>query len=277
MEVGLQGRIIFADNMNKKLGVPSLEDESVALVFTSPPYWNYVDYLDKAGTGYENTYQDYIYQLGKLFNEIQKKIIHGGRFVINVSNMKSRKSIEGESFVYPIVSDVIDLARQAEMTFFDEIIWIKGGANAGALGGKPLFGSYPHPPTPKILDSIFENILVFTKDGKRSKVSKEIKERSKLTKDEWRCWTSGIWNIPTGKDMHHPATFPIELATRVIRLYSFVGDVVLDPFAGTGTTIISADKNERKGIGFEISKGYKGAIRDKELKWLTQLTLPNVI
>lgn len=266
--------LLFTDNMDKEIGVPMLDNKSIALTFTSPPYWNFVDYASSQGVGYEESYEDYLKSLFKLFKEIEKKTIPGGRMVINASNMKSRKSIEGVSFVYPIVADIISKAQKAGFTFFDEIIWVKGGANAGALKGRVLFGSYPYPPTPKILDSTFENILIFTKPGKREKVSREVKDRSQLTKDEWRAFTKGIWEIPPDRDPHHPATFPMEIAERIVRMYSFADDLVLDPFAGSGTTLIAAEKHNRFGIGFEISREYNQAVKHKEDKWLRQLRLP---
>lgn len=276
VKVGKDSFVCFADNLDKKLGVPFLNNESVALTFTSPPYWNYVDYAGSEGVGYEDSYKEYLDSLSKLFRVIARKTIPGGRMVVNASNMKSRRSVEGESFVYPIVPDIITRAQKAGFTFFDEIIWVKGGANAGALKGRVLFGSYPYPPTPKILDSTFENIVVFTKPGKREKVCKEIKGRSELTKDEWRAFTKGVWEIPADRDPDHPATFPMEIAERVVRMYSFAGDVVLDPFAGSGTTLIAADKHDRRGIGFEIAREYAQAIKNKEEKWLRQLNLPGM-
>ena len=276
IQVGIRSRLIFTDNLSLTDGVPSLDDESVALTFTSPPYWNFIDYASSEGVGYEASYKDYLNSLATLFDNIERKTIPGGRMVVNASNMKSRKTVEGTSFVYPIVPDIIVRAQQAGFTFFDEIIWVKGGANAGALKGRVLFGSYPYPPTPKILDSTFENIIVFTKPGKRKKVCTEIKGRSRLTKDEWRAFTKGIWEIPPDRDPHHPATFPMEIAERVVRLYSFAEDLVLDPFAGSGTTLIAAEKHNRQGIGFEISQDYEEAVRHKEEKWLRQLRLPGM-
>ena len=274
MTVGSGSYVIFSDNLDKKLGIRVLKDESVALTFTSPPYWNFVDYAGSEGVGYEDSYKEYLNSLLKLFRAIGRKTMPGGRMVVNASNMKSRKSVEGESFVYPIVPDIIGLAKRAGFTFFDEIIWVKGGANAGALKGRVLFGSYPYPPTPKILDSTFENIVVFTKPGKREKVDKEVKNRSQLTKDEWRDFTKGIWEIPPDRNPDHPATFPMEIAERIVRMYSFADDVVLDPFAGSGTTLIAADKHNRRGIGFEIARDYEQAIKNKEAECLRQLHLP---
>jgi site-specific DNA-methyltransferase (adenine-specific) len=275
IQVGKRGRLVFSDNLDTDVGVPSLADDSVALTFTSPPYWNFVNYAGSAGVGCEDSYEGYLDSLERLFRVIERKTMPGGRLVVNASNMKSRKAVEGTSFVYPIVPDIIARSRRAGFTFFDEIIWVKGAANAGALNGRPLFGSYPYPPTPKILDSIFENIVVFVKAGKRTTASTETKERSRLSKKEWTDFTRGVWELPPDRDPDHPATFPIEIAERIIRMYSFTDDVVLDPFCGSGTTIVAAEKHGRQGIGFEISTAYKNAVRSKEAKWLYELPFPS--
>lgn len=264
--IGSQGTLWYCDNMDSQFGVPSLLDESVALTFTSPPYWNFVDYGEGVGT--ESYYEEYIGKLGELLRAIACKTMPGGRVVVNASNMKSRAKREGRAFIYPIIADIIRQAATAELTFFDEIIWVKGHANAGALNGRPLFGSYPFPPTPKILDSTFENILVFTKEGKRPRPAPDARERSRLSKEEWFAFTRGVWEIPPDKDPHHPATFPMEIAERIVRLYSFEDDCVLDPFAGTGTTLIAAERHRRRSIGFEVNRKYHEAVRDKALKWL---------
>ena len=101
---------------------------------------------------------------------------------------------------------------------------------------------------------------------------KAIKQASKLTKEEWREFTKGIWRIRTDSTKGHPATFPMELAERVVRLYSFATDIVIDPFVGSGTTVIAAEKWRRRGIGYEISDSYADVIRKKEEKWLRKLT-----
>ena len=274
IKIGNTSKIIISDNMDES-GVPSLIDESIALTFTSPPYYNYVEYeSDESDGNKESSYEEYLESLQSLFSLIYHKTMAGGRFVINITNMHSRKSVENKAFLYPIISDAINILQKSGFTFFDEIVWVKGGANAGALKGRPLFGSYPYPPTPKILNTIFENILVFVKDGKRVKVSKDIKELSKLTQEEWRIYTRGIWEVGSDRNTLHPATFPIEIAKRIIRMYSFVGDIVLDPYAGSGTAVIAADKWDRIGIGFEISKEYENAINDRKQQLLmTQTTL----
>ena len=238
-----------------------IEDNTVSLIVTSPPYYNYKNY--GIGIGNEKKYEDYLDNIAAVCKDYYRVIHPGGTVVINITNMKSRLKIEKKSFVYPIVADTIRIMQKLGFVFFDEIVWIKGHANNGALKGKPLFGSYPYPPTPKILDSIFENILVFRKPGKRSKVSKERKEKSKLSKEEWIEYTKGIWFIEPDRKAKHPATFPFEIPKRLVKLYSFVDDIVLDPFAGTGTTLIAAVSLGRRAIGYEINSRFRCEFEEK--------------
>ena len=245
----------------------NVKDNSIRLVITSPPYYNYKDYKNKTDDevgGIEHTYNRYIQDLKKVWEECFKKLIPGGKLCINVPNMKSRKAIEGESFLYPIIADITKSCIYLRYRFFDEIIWVKGSANAGALGGKPLFGSYPYPPNFKILDSIQESILVFKKPGKELIIDKQIKEKSRLTKKEWQIFTNGVWFIqPEKQNKGHCATFPAEIPYRLIKIYSFVGETVLDPFLGSGTTLLVCKQLKRKGIGYEINEDYKDIINKK--------------
>jgi len=239
-----------------------VENDSVALVVTSPPYFNFIEY-GKIGIGTETEYQTYLDNLESVFRECFRVLIPDGKVCINITNMKSRKDVEGKSFVYPIVADVTKIMQKIGFTFWDEVVWVKGDANNGALKGKPLFGSYPYPPNPKMLDSIFENIIIFKKEGKlEQRVTQETKENSKVTKQEWAKFTKGVWTFPHDKSLH-PASFPLELPYRLIRLYSFVGETVLDPFAGTCTTLAAAEKLKRKSIGYEIFKDYEKLIKKR--------------
>jgi DNA modification methylase len=230
-------------------------EKEVHLVITSPPYYTHVDYGNENGVECVASYEDYLENLKKVFENVWKVLVDGGTACINVTNMKSRKSVEGKSFLYPIVADTIRFMQNVGFVFFDEIIWVKGWGNNGALKGKPLFGSYPYPPTPKILDSIFEHVLIFKKPGKRM-VEKDVKEKSRLTKEEWIEYTRGVWLINPDRKAKHPAVFPLEIPRRLIKLYSFVGDVVYDPFAGTGTTLVASYLLGRKAIGVEVNKKF---------------------
>lgn len=253
------GNVRLCDNMHPQRGLPTLNGEA-ALMFTSPPYWNYMDYGSENETGKEATYEEYVKTLEKVLRATYQALIPGGKAVINVSNMKSRAAEGNGSFIYPIVADTIKSATQAGFVFFDEIVWVKSSKNrTDAMNGRPLFGSYPYPPTPKIMDSIFENIMVFVKPGKRKMPTN--KTESRIPKDQWWEFTSGVWRIQTNRNKGgHPATFPLELAERVVRLYSFVDELVIDPWAGTGTTIAAAAKHGRRGLGFEINAKYADAV-----------------
>lgn len=241
-----------------------VDKESVALVVTSPPYFNYIEY-GNIGIGTENKYEEYLESIEIVFKQCYDKLIPDGTFCVNITNMKSRKAVEGESFLYSIVADYTKMLQKIGFKFFDEIVWIKADANNGALKGKPLFGSYPFPPTPKILDSIFENILIFKKEGRLvDRVTKENKEASRVSKEDWQTHTKGIWNLLPDRISDHPASFPIELPKRLIRIYSFKGELVLDPFLGTGSTLLAAEMLGRKAVGYEIYEDYKRYILEKK-------------
>lgn len=252
-------RVYFSDSRQMK----ELGDATVPLVVTSPPYFNYVDY-GHIGIGTEERYETYLDNLRAVFKECYRVLIPDGKVCINITNMKARKDVEGASFMYPIVADVTGFMRDIGYILWDEIIWIKGSANNGALQGKPLFGSYPYPPNPKILDSIFENIIIFKKEGQlKDRVSKNIKEESIVSKEEWMLYTKGIWEINPDRKSDHPASFPFEIPYRLIKIYSFKGEIVLDPFVGSGTTAAIANALGRQGIGYEIYEGYLKYIRER--------------
>ena len=126
MSIGERGKLVFTDNQDPEMGLPALPDASVALTFTSPPYWNYVDYDGHQGVGYEETYEKYMDAIESVLRIINVKTRQGGRLVVNASNMKSRLSVEGASFVYPLVPDIITRAKRAGFTFFDEINLAEG-------------------------------------------------------------------------------------------------------------------------------------------------------
>lgn len=273
IEIGKKSKVIFADCLQ---GLKGFVNDSIHLTFTSPPYWNLIEYAEP-GVGTEDEYTKYIESLKDIFAMIYKKTVPGGKFVINVSNIHSRADIDGdEAFLFTIAADVTVAMREVGFLFFDECIWLKGGARRGisALKTKPLFGSYPYPPTPKLLNSTYENILVFKKPGKRD--MPKWKDPSKILKDDWFEWTQGIWQVAPDQKAEHPATFPMEIARRIVRLYSFIGERVLDPFAGSGTTIIAAEKHAREGIGFEIARQYEDIIALKAESWLSQLEIPGM-
>jgi site-specific DNA-methyltransferase (adenine-specific) len=146
------------------------------------------------------------------------------------------------------------------------IIWQKV-TTCHTTGGATVMGSYPYPRS-GILKLDYEFILIFRKYGNQPRVRKEIKEQSKLTQEEWNQYFAGHWNFPGETQDKHLAMFPEELPRRLIKMFSFVGDTVLDPFLGSGTTSVAARDLSRNSIGYEINEGFLPII-EKRLK-LTQ-------
>lgn len=232
-------------------GMKKLESDSVDLTVTSPPYWNRKDY------SFWEEYKDYLVSVELWFEQLQR-ITKSGRHVCwNIQPYLPHK-INGERYHIPLSADTIKIAYRYGFMLERTVIWNKTNATC-----QRMFGSYPYPPTiiytPKI-----EDIHIFRKLGRADLRNKN--EESKISLSEWSEWTLPIWDMPIGMDnkinnrkngkKHHSATFPEELPKRCIRLHSFVGDVVLDPFLGTGTTAKVANDLGRKFIGFELSQEY---------------------
>ena len=269
LTIGSNSVMYFDDSLQGI--IKYIDDNSVHLIFTSPPYFNYI-YYGKSGIGNEMNYDEYIDNLVNIFKVCLFKLIVGGRLVINITNLTSKNDKINGNHIHPIIPDLVTELNQLGYIFFDECIWIKA-KSYGGVNGRPLFGSYPYPPTPKLMNAMYENILVFRVPGKREQVPTEIKEQSKISLDDWRTYTNGLWRIKPDRNKYHPASFPMELAERVIKLYSFVGDSVLDPFAGTGTSVIAAEILNRKGIGFEINSDFRSVAQVKASKHINEFLL----
>ncbi|MDI6737110.1 MAG: site-specific DNA-methyltransferase [Nanoarchaeota archaeon] len=251
-------KVYFKDSRIMK----EVPDKSINLIVTSPPYFEYKDYGVKTQVGFGSTFEEYIKDLVIILKECYRVLAEDGKLCINIPNPYSHIKKEGRRFIYPLIPLITLECNKEGLDLYDEIIWVKANANAGALAGKPLFGSYPYPPNFCILKSMFENILIFKKPGKRE-IRWSKKRISKLTKEEWREFTKGVWNISAIKQNTHIAMFPEELPRRLIKLYSFVGDTILDPFVGSGTTLKVAKELGRIGIGYEINSKYKSIIIQK--------------
>lgn len=259
MQAG-RGWVRWTDNMDPESGLPSLADGSVSLVVTSPPYWNLKEYGGD-GVGETGGYEEWKGYVAWLFGELLRVVEPGGKLAWNVCNMKvpgdPAKGLPAR-FV-PLAFDSVSLAMSAGWVFYEEIIWSKKGewgVVTGEGGGRPLFGSYPYPARIKVLSTGFEYVFVFEAPGEMRKRPQEVKERSRITQEQWKEWTKPFWHIQSGSVPGHPATFPIALPDRLIRMYSFVDDVVLDPFSGTGSTVQAAHGADRVGWGFEIAEKY---------------------
>jgi DNA modification methylase len=225
--------------------------ESVQLVVTSPPYWKAKDYNHKKQLGYYDTYKQYLSKLKKIINLLEKKLLPDGKIALNIGNIYQPDTNKRRYHTINLVQDIWSIFnRNKSLKFMGTIYWKKTTSRNGAV----LFGSYPYPSNFMISTAI-EPIHIFRKIGKR-KVELKVKQLSKISKKEFRELRDPIWNLNGISKKEHPAVFPNALVRRLIKMYSFVGDTVLDPFAGVGTTNIEAASLNRSSIGIEINKSY---------------------
>jgi len=238
-----------------------IQDESIHLIITSPPYWQLKDYGNGKQIGFNDTYEEYINNLNLVWNECHRVLHNGCRLCINIGDQFARSVYYGRYKVIPIRTEIIKFCESAGFDYMGAIIWQKV-TTCHTTGGATVMGSYPYPRN-GILKLDYEFILIFKKYGNPPKVNKEIKEQSKLTDEEWNQYFTGHWNFPGEKQDKHLAMFPDELPRRLIKMFSFVGDTVLDPFLGSGTTSLAAKNLDRNSIGYEINEDFLPIIKEK--------------
>lgn len=222
-----------------------IPDNSVHLMITSPPYNVGKEYDDNL------TLDEYLDLLSAVFGQTYKKLVTGGRACINIANIGRKPYIPLHAMVIECMLDLGFLMR-------GEIIWDK----SASAGGSCAWGSWMSASNP-VLRDYHEYILVFSKQTFSK--SKSQKKRDTITRDDFIHWTQSIWTFPAvnAKRIGHPAPFPVELPHRLINLYSYEGDVVLDPFCGSGTTAIAALQNKRSYIGYDINEDYIRLARNR--------------
>lgn len=215
-----------------------IPDDSIHLMITSPPY--------NVGKEYDNdlTLDEYLELLTGVFKEVHRKLVTGGRACINIANIGRKPYIPLHAMVIEIMLDLGFLMR-------GEIIWDK----SASAGGSCAWGSWMSASNP-VLRDYHEYILVFSKDSYSK--NKKQEKRDTISHDDFIQWTQSVWKFPAvnAKKIGHPAPFPVELPHRLINLYSYEGDVVLDPFCGSGSTCIAAIRNNRRYIGYDIKEEY---------------------
>lgn len=245
----LENKFILGSAENMK----ELPDNSVHLMITSPPYNVSKEYDE------DLSLKEYLQVLENAFRETFRVLINGGRACINVANLGRKPYIPLSDYISRMMIDIGFNMR-------GEIIWNK----ASSASPSTAWGSWQSAANP-ILRDIHEYILVFSKgDYKREKGEKE----NTISKEQFMEWTKSVWtmNAESAKRIGHPAPFPEELPYRLIQLYSFKGDIVLDPFMGSGTTAVAAIKSERKFVGYDISKEYI-ELAEKRLKPYLEQTI----
>ena len=249
--------IVNGDSRN----MSELTDESIHLVITSPPYWQLKDYGTDDQIGFNDSYENYINNLNLVWKESYRVLDKGCRLCINIGDQFARSVYYGRYKVIPIRTEIIKFCETIGFDYMGAIIWQKV-TTTNTTGGATVMGSFPYPRN-GILKLDYEFILIFKKNGTPPKVSKENKELSKLTTDEWNKYFQGHWNFGGAKQDGHLAMFPEELPKRLIKMFSFVGDNVLDPFLGSGTTSLAAKNLNRNSIGYEKNNEFIPLIRNK--------------
>ena len=219
-----------------------IPDNSLHLMVTSPPYNVSKEYDE------DLSLKEYLEMLRKVFTETYRVLVNGGRACINVANLGRKPYI-------PLSDYISQMMIEIGFNMRGEIIWNK----AASASPSTAWGSWMSASNP-ILRDIHEYILVFSKGDykrERKKKEKELKQNT-INKEDFMEWTKSIWtfNAESARRVGHPAPFPIDLPYRLIQLYSFTTDIILDPFMGSGTTAIAALKSNRNYVGFEINEKY---------------------
>ncbi len=257
MNTPLQARILNGDA--RDLG--ALRDGEVQLVVTSPPYWQIKDYGASNQIGFGQSLHEYLFDLARVWRECYRVLQGGRRLCINIGDQFARAEVYGRYQVIPLHSEVIAMCQSAGFDYLGSIIWQKK-TTMNTSGGATIMGSFPHPPN-GIVELDYEHILLFKKPGESVKIAPLVKAQSALSKDEWKTYFAGHWNFGGARQIGHEATFPEELPRRLIRMFSFAGETVLDPFLGSGTTARVALEWNRCVVGWELNADYLPLIREK--------------
>ncbi|WP_135257757.1 DNA-methyltransferase [Thermus caldilimi] len=234
-----------------------LPEASVHLVLTSPPYWTLKRYEDTPGQlGHVEDYEAFLDELDRVWQEVFRVLVPGGRLIVVVGDVAVARRKFGRHLVFPLHADIQVRCRKIGFDNLNPILWHKH-TNAALEAQRPgFFLGKPYEPG-AIIKTEVEYILMQRKPGGYRKPTPEQRELSRLPKELFARWFRQIWDdIPGESTKAHPAPFPLELAERLVRMFSFVGDTVLDPFAGTGTTLIAAARHRRNSIGVELVPRY---------------------
>ena len=250
-------KIITGDSRQMNL----LPDKSVHLVITSPPYWQLKDYGTENQIGFHESYESYINNLNLVWKESHRVLHPGCRLCINIGDQFARSVYYGRYKVIPIRTEIIKFCETIGFDYMGAVIWQKV-TTTNTTGGATIMGSFPFPRN-GILKIDYEFILLFKKQGIPPKPTKEQKELSAMTKEEWNTYFSGHWYFAGAKQDGHIAMFPEELPARLIKMFSFSGETVLDPFLGSGTTSLAARHLGRNSVGYEINPDFIPIVKDK--------------
>ncbi|MDR0866943.1 MAG: site-specific DNA-methyltransferase [Planctomycetota bacterium] len=231
------------------------------LIITSPPYWQLKDYGSRDQIGFNDSYEEYINNLNLVWRECERVLADGCRMCVNIGDQFARSVYYGRYKVIPIRTEIIRFCETLGMDYMGAIIWQKA-ITMNTTGGGAVMGSFPYPRN-GILKIDYEFILIFKKLGDAPKPAAAPKEASALTREEWNQFFASHWNFAGVRQDRHLAMFPEELPRRLIKMFSFAGETVFDPFLGSGTTTLAAKNLGRNSLGYEINADFLPIIKDK--------------
>jgi len=242
---------------DSRIRLKELPEESVHLIITSPPYWNLKEYYKQNGQlGLISDYEEFLWELEKIWKECLRVIVPGGRMIIVVGDVCIPRRVAGRHIVYPLHSSIQESCRKLGFDNLNPIIWHKiTNAQFEADGNSGRFLGKPYEPNAVIKNDI-EYIIFQRKPGGYRSPSLEKRVLSVVSNKNHREWFQQIWRVTGASTKQHSAPFPCSLAERLVRMFSFVGDTVLDPFMGSGTTNYAAALWGRNSIGIEIEPTY---------------------
>lgn len=240
-----------------------LPDGSVHLVITSPPYWTLKRYNERMGQlGHVADYEGFLDELDKVWQHVYRALVPGGRLVCVVGDVCLSRREHGRHFVMPLHADIAVRCRKIGFDNLNPIIWHKiANARFEVENGSKFLGK-PYEPN-AIIKNDMEFILMQRKPGGYRKPTEQQRRLSMINKELFDEWFRQIWTLTGASTKQHPAPFPLELADRLVRMFSFVGDTVLDPFLGTGTTLVAAAGAGRNALGVEIDPAYAKLARER--------------
>ena len=234
-----------------------IADESLHLCVTSPPYWTLKEYNKHPGQlGYVKDYEEFLDEIDRVWRHVYRALVPGGRLVCVVGDVCLSRKEYGRHLIMPLHADITVRCRKLGFDNLNPILWHKiSNAAFEVEGNGSKFLGKPYEPNAVIKNDL-EFILMQRKPGGYRKPTEQQRKLSMIPKEDFDAWFRQIWTLTGASTREHPAPYPIELANRLVRMFSFVGDTVLDPFTGTGTTLAAAVTAGRSAIGTEIDPAY---------------------
>ncbi len=250
--IATRHRIVHGDARN----LAFLDNETVHLVVTSPPYWSLKRYPEAVGQmGNVEDYSLFLKDLRRVLTHCYRVLVPGGRVCCVVGDVCLSRRKHGRHRIVPLHADIVVMCRELGFDNLNPIIWHKiSNAHYEVENGTRFFGK-PYEPNAIIKNDI-EYILMQRKPGGYRRPTHFQREMSRLAKHEYEAWFRQFWSVRGESTRKHPAPFPLEVAYRLVRMFSFSGDTVLDPFAGTGTTSAACVRAQRHSISVEIDPEY---------------------